>query len=304
MKPIRLRFRSDQRFRIVQLTDLHLRGDGGRSDARTQALVAAVLAAERPELAVLTGDVVDGETARDPGAALLAALAPLEAARVPFVLLLGNHDDEGPSDRAALWALAHRRPGLLRPRAPRGLPGVGNGVVEIAPARGRGVAARLYFFDSHAYTPTGAGTYAWVRHEQVAWYRAQARRAAAGCALAFLHIPLPEFAEQAWSLRLAGRRREPVCAPVINSGLFAAFHEAGEVAGVFAGHDHLNDFVSLLFGVRLACGRATGYGGYGRRDLPRGARVVELREGQPGFATWLRTAVPRGGTRAGRRLAS
>lgn len=297
-----LRFRSDGRFRIAQLTDLHLRGDGGRSDRRSQALVAAVLAAERPELAVLTGDVVDGETARDPGAALRAALAPIESAGVRCALLLGNHDDEGPWDRAALWALARRRPGLVCPRAPRGLPGVGNGVLEIAPARGRGVAARLYLFDSHAYTPTGAGTYAWVRHEQVAWYRGRQRRVAPGSALAFLHIPLPEFAEEAWSLRLAGRRREPVCAPVINSGLFAAFHETGEVAGVFAGHDHLNDFVSLLFGVRLACGRATGYGGYGRRDLPRGARVVELREGQPGFTTWLRLAARGGRTRVGDRV--
>jgi hypothetical protein len=177
-------------------------------------------------------------------------------------------------------------------------------VLELASARGRGVAARLYFFDTHAYSPTGAGTYAWVRHEQVAWYRAAARRAvrredgaARPLALAFLHIPLPQFAEAAWAVRLAGRRREPVCAPVIDSGLFAALHEEGEVSGVFAGHDHLNDFVSLLFGVRLAYGRATGYGGYGHHDLPRGARMIELQEGGPGFATWLRLADPDRGTR-------
>jgi hypothetical protein len=71
----------------------------------------------------------------------------------------------------------------------------------------------------------------------------------------------------------------------VNSGLFAAFLERGDVVGVFCGHDHLNDYEATLHGIRLVYGRATGHGGYGRAGFPRGARVIELRDALRGFET-------------------
>lgn len=35
---------------------------------------------------------------------------------------------------------------------------------------------------------------------------------------------------------------EPVCDPQLNSGLFNAMLECGDVMGVFCGHDHNNDY--------------------------------------------------------------
>lgn len=58
--------------------------------------------------------------------------------------------------------------------------------------------------------------------------------------------------------------------------------------GVFAGHDHLNDYWGYLHGISLCYGRTTGFNAYGREGLARGARVIELREGDEEFATWLR----------------
>jgi hypothetical protein len=161
---------------------------------------------------------------------------------------------------------------------------------------GNAPAALLYFMDSGSYSPTGAGDYAWFTHGQVAWYRrtssAWRRRAGSALpALAFFHIPLPEY-DTAWreGYDKRGSRGEPVCAPAINSGMFAAFHERGDVMATFVGHDHANDFEATLHGVRLCYGRATGYGGYGRPRLARGARVIELREGRRTFRTWLHVA--------------
>jgi hypothetical protein len=71
----------------------------------------------------------------------------------------------------------------------------------------------------------------------------------------------------------------------VNSGLFAAFVERGDVVGAFCGHDHLNDYEATLHGIRLVYGRATGHGGYGRAGFPRGARIIELREGSREFTT-------------------
>ncbi len=134
----------------------------------------------------------------------------------------------------------------------------------------------------------------WIKHDQVAWFRetaARLRNQHAGQvlpALAFFHIPLPEF-NDVWDFYACqGAKGETICCPLINTGLFAAMHEAGDVMGVFCGHDHLNDFIGELFDIRLAFGRATGYGGYGLDGFARGARLVRLHAGERRFDTWLR----------------
>src|SRR5262249_55090388 len=153
-----------------------------------------------------------------------------------------------------------------------------------------------YFLDSNAYDDLGIGHYAWIAQDQIAWYRKTARRLAgeydgpAGIlpALAFFHIPLPEY-EEVWERGgCRGQRNEPVCAPALNSGFFTALREAGDVMATFVGHDHVNDFDGDLHGMRLCYGRATGYSPYGLEGFARGARIVRLREGARSVATWLR----------------
>ena len=38
---------------------------------------------------------------------------------------------------------------------------------------------------------------------------------------------------------------EKACAPKLNTGMFAAMKEAGDVMGVFVGHDHDNDYAVM-----------------------------------------------------------
>jgi hypothetical protein len=280
-----LRFRAG-RFKIAQVTDAHLGADAAE-DRRTAALIERVLDAETPDLVVVTGDFVEGSRATDPAAAWRAGAEPFESRGIPWAAVFGNHDDEGRASRRELLAAQQACACCLTEAGPPELTGVGNYVLEIAGAEA--VAAHLYFFDSGSYSRTGAGDYAWIAHDQIAWYRGLPR-AAAG--LAFFHIPLPEY-ESGWNEGdRFGSRNEQVFCPKINSGLFAALHEKGEVLGTFCGHDHLNDFEARLFGVRLCYGRATGYAGYGREDFPRGVRIIELREDPPAFDTWLRLDGP------------
>jgi hypothetical protein len=50
--------------------------------------------------------------------------------------------------------------------------------------------------------------------------------------------------------------------------------EAGDVKGVFTGHDHLNDFCGELTGIQLCYAGGFGYHAYGKAGWSRRARVV------------------------------
>lgn len=292
-----LRFRADRRFRIVQFTDLHWQ-NGEAEDQRTRGLMEAVIGAERPDLVVLTGDVLEGRQCRDPAASWRQAVEPVEAAGIPWTAVFGNHDDEGSLDRGELMEVQRELPHCLSEPGPAEVSGTGNFVLPVQAAAGDGLAAALYFLDSGSYAPKGLGRYDWIRRDQVDWYVASSgelrRQYAAGGrhgalpALAFFHIPLPEF-DEVWDFHpCRGHKYEAVYCPALNTGFFAAMREVGDVLGTFVGHDHVNDFEGRLHGMRLCYGRATGYHTYGRDGFARGARVIELREGEREFETWLR----------------
>lgn len=292
-----LRFRPDGTFTIVQFTDLHFADSPWRDsegDGPTTALMERVLDAEQPDLVLLTGDVIDGGRCADPTAVWTRAVVPIVTRRLPWAAVFGNHDDEGPVDRAGLMAHQQRLPGCLSQPGPAEVSGVGNYVLPVLAAQSDQPAAHLYCLDSNAYAETDIRGYGWVRRDQIAWYVATARDLAAANggsalpALAFFHIPLPEYNE-VWDYHSCyGHKYEPVCCPHINTGLFAALHEMGDVMGTFVGHDHVNDFVGDLHGIKLAYGRGSGYNTYGRAGFAKGARVIRLTEGVRDFTTWLR----------------
>jgi hypothetical protein len=294
-RPHPLRFRPDGTFTIAQFTDIHWR-NADAADRRTRALVEQVLEAERPDLAALTGDTVEGVETPDPIKAFREAVAPLESRGVPWAFVFGNHDDEGRHTRLQLLRALQGSAFVLTVRGPARLTGVGTYALRIRPARGSGLAAALYFLDSNSYDRLGIGQYAWIAHDQIAWYRVTSRRLRRAYrgraeklpALAFFHIPLPEYAEAWERVVCRGHRNEPVCAPALNSGFFAALVEEGDVLGTFVGHDHVNDFEGVLHGIRLCYGRATGFSPYGLDGFLRGARLVRLREGERAFETWHR----------------
>lgn len=80
---------------------------------------------------------------------------------------------------------------------------------------------------------------------------------------------------------------EKACAPELNTGMFTAMKEAGDVMGMFVGHDHDNDYAVMWKGILLAYGRFTG-GNTEYNHLSNGARVILMKEGARTFTTWIR----------------
>lgn len=282
-----LRFNKAGNFKIVQFTDVHFKYGNPASDVALDC-IDQVLKTECPDLAVFTGDVVYNSPA---DTAMRTVLQQVENHHVPYVVTLGNHDDEQNLSRRQLYDVACSMPGCIQPTA------CDDFVLRIASAKGTGAAALLYVIDSHAYSSiAGVKGYDWIKSGQIAWYRSQSNQCIqenggkALPALAFFHIPLPEYGEAATDQNaiLRGIRMEAACSPKLNSGLFTAMKEQGDVMACFVGHDHDNDYAVMWKEILLAYGRYTG-GNTEYNHLPNGARVIVLHEGTRSFNTWIRT---------------
>lgn len=282
------------KLKIVQLTDIHW-DPQSKNCAQTAQTIEAVLALEKPDIAMLTGDVVTEKPGPEGWKAIIALL---EKAQVPFTVMMGNHDAEV-MPKQEIYDLLAQSPYFIGEKGPATIHGCGNYVVPVYGADHKTAKALLYCIDSNDYPESkDYGTYDWIHFDQVAWYRQTSARFTKENggnplpALAFFHIALPEYDAIPNNGTMLGEKNEGSGASKINSGLFASFIEMGDVMGAFVGHDHDNDFIGTHYQIALAYGRVTGTDAYG--DLERGMRVIELKENERSFDTWVRTPSKKG----------
>ncbi|MCJ1321163.1 hypothetical protein MMC15_006507 [Xylographa vitiligo] len=324
------RVRKDGKFKILQVSDLHLSTGlgycrdpvppslGGAicdADPRTLDFVGSVLDSERPDMVVLSGDQVNGETAPDAQTAVFKFAELFIIRNIPYAIIFGNHDDEGSLDRAAIMSLTQSLPLSLSEPGPATVDGVGNYVVEVL-ARGTSShsALSLYLLDTHGYSPdeTHFKGYDWLKKSQLDWLRetaASLRNSAAHkeyahihLDMAFIHIPLPEYRNSGNLVPGSGERLEPPTAPGFNSGAKDVFIE-NNIFAVSCGHDHANDYCTVephsepdnaelsTVGKRLwmcyaggaGFGGYGGYGGYRRR-----VRIWDFDMNEAKVETWKR----------------
>lgn len=288
----------DGKFRILQLTDLHLMPNNPEKCAETEATIRSVVAAEKPDLVMLTGDVVT----YDPAWTGWQQIVDLfEDMQVPFNVGMGNHDAEYLT-KDEIFGFLTKSPWYVGSKNAEGIShGGGTCAIEIIGSDGK-PASIIYSIDSNDYQPNKLfGHYDWIHFDQLQWYRdlSKAYTEANGGtplpSLAFFHIPLQEYALVVNDPKTYGARHEGAGAPSgMNSGAYASFAEMGDIMGTFVGHDHDNDYVGIARGIALGFGRSTGAEAYGQ--LPRGGRVIDLTEGKRKFDTYVTTPEGRGYT--------
>lgn len=289
-----LRFNEEGKFKIVQFTDLHYVINNEHSNQVVPECIKNVLETEKPDLVVFTGDLIYCSPADK---ALQTLFQPVIDRKIPYTVTWGNHDDEQNMNRTNLQEYAEKQPYYMGKRN-WDIPGACNFVLPVSSNKNEKPASLIYCFDSHAYSGIeGVKGYDWIKPEQVNWYRENSRRYTQQNnseplpSVAFFHIPLPEYnmAAADENAPLVGYRLEKACAPALNTGMFTAMKECGDVMGTFVGHDHDNDYATAWHGILLAYGRFSG-GNTEYNHLPEGngARVIVLTEGERTIDTWIR----------------
>lgn len=284
-----LQFKEDGTFRIAQFSDTHVHADRPEELKKTREVVEYILKTEKPDFSVITGDIVNSPAPE--GWQFIADV--FSGSGIPWAVTLGNHDDEDVWSRKQIFDFLEKQEGFAGIAGPD-ISGVGNYIIPVQAASSEETAALLYFFDSHGYPKNALrGDYDWIKQDQIQWYRHQSaafreeNNDVPYPALAFFHIPLPEFLDVVGQDTFMGIKEERVASPEINSGLFSSFVEMQDVLGVFTGHDHDNNYIGILHDVALAFGQTSGYGGYGK--FAKGSRIIELKEGEYSFNTWIAT---------------
>ncbi|KXJ92814.1 Metallo-dependent phosphatase-like protein [Microdochium bolleyi] len=261
--------RDNGRFKIMQLADIHLSTGVGHcrdavpneyaggpclADPRTLDFMSLMLEEEKPDLVVLSGDQVNGDTAPDAQTPIFKYANLLIKHKIPYVCIFGNHDDEGLAvSRAAQMSLIETLPYSLSVSGPDNIDGVGNYYVEVlAQGASKHSAITIYLLDSHSYSPDERHFpgYNWIKQSQIDWFRDTAQGlkkkhkeyTKIHLDVAFIHIPLPEYGEP--TNPKFGEWREGVTAPTYNSGFRDALVEQGVVM-VGCGHDHANEYCML-----------------------------------------------------------
>ena len=90
----------------------------------------------------------------------------------------------------------------------------------------------------------------------------------------FMHRPIQEFMPMANLYHFFGNKQQVVGCQSLNTGLYAQSVESLKTAWISAGGDSNNDFAGKYHDIYLSYARKSGYAGDGR--LNRGARVFEL----------------------------
>ncbi|KAF2814524.1 Metallo-dependent phosphatase [Mytilinidion resinicola] len=315
------RIGKDGKFKIMQVSDLHLSTGLGvcrdanpktkefakcDADPRTLEFVAKVIVDEKPDMVVLSGDIVNGETAPDAQTALFKIAELLAKHHIPYATIWGNHDDTGSLPRDALMSLIESLPFSLAQSGSNTIEGIGNYYVEVlAHGNNKHSALTLYFLDTHSGSPDERlyPGYDWLKPKQIQWFKDTAQTLKKSnqhkaythihLDMAFIHIPLPEYMDQ--KNEIVGKWGETPMAPRFNTHFKDALVEEG-VKAVSAGHDHVNDYCALAKNDKsgdpelwMCYAGGSGFGGYGRDEwYHRRIRVFEVDANEARISTWKR----------------
>lgn len=296
-----LRFQPNGRFKIVQFNDTQ---DDHLTDRRTIEFMGKVLDQEKPNFALINGDVITSgpKNPRQVYEAINNVVLPMESRSIPWAITFGNHDEDSVEDANTgvyerhMAEFVRQYKHNLNPVAPDRPFGHSDAQLLIASAKNPAQARfAIWLLDSGNYLPEAdpvqdnddVPSYDYIRPAQVEWYvgksiEAEKRYGTKIPGLMYFHIPTYEHrdiwfggpakhlaashAKAKATFNIEGVKNEDVYYGAFNSGIYGAARDRGDVLGIYCGHDHINSYKGDYFGVELGYCPGTGFAPYGLMD--------------------------------------
>lgn len=254
------------RIRALQLTDIHFfcTRKHPENDKKTIEDLKKLLDLAQPDIIWMTGDLWHDNPDGEGQGFMEFGVAEMEKLGVPWTFVWGNHD------RLDDYVKGHDRIAGARNALYRGGASGGNYTVTLQDKAGAPLWELLCL--NSGGNGLGAAQKTWVSEITAA----RKAEAAPKPAITLVHIPMKQYADLWKQHEASGVRLEEVCNEGEDGSAFPVLKEYGNLRAVFCGHDHVNDYNGKLDGVELVYGRATGHGGYGGKQVPKGAKIITI----------------------------
>ena len=259
-----LRADENGEFKVVVMSDIQ--GSDSHVPIPQSVLdnIKTIVDREKPDLIVFDGDNTNGLHSESAYRQYIGEMVSyIEESKIPWAHVYGNHDHEGgiskekQSEIYSEFEYCVSKVGTVS--------GVGNFVLPVLSYDGSKILYNVWCIDSGSYISLSKyditldsgdysmGAYDYIKPDQIEWYRETSAlleeyNGAKIPAIMAFHIPLRETAD-AWAIKdkynleYTGVKRENIGSSSINSGMFAAVIERGDVKAIVNGHDHINDFM-------------------------------------------------------------
>ncbi len=309
-----LRFKNG-RFRVLAVSDFHAVPD---YDTRLLRDLGALLDYTKPDLLLVLGDMTwdDALVSEEVFTSLVKDIfAAVESRGIPWAHTFGNHDNDAVRHcDFSQQSVYEKFPLNLTKRGPSDIHGIGNFVLPVRSESGDDIVFNIWGIDSRdsmsdfmrefslgdprnkwdrqcvypSCLHDWGSEYDTLNFDQVMWYYSSSIELEKYAGhripgLMAMHIPLPEYVigyKNTAETYYEGTRREGVGCPVLNSGMFNAILDRGDVKTLVAGHDHINDYTAKYLGINMTYDAGLNYDGYCADDL-RGGRVFDIFESDP-----------------------
>ena len=278
-------------FKVLLFTDLHLTFDH-KLTKWTLSGVIGHIKREKPDLVIINGDINESFSSNKRYHAIAKIL---EEFGVAWGFTLGNHDAENDISmtRETLIRSLLSYDHCVMTLCSENVDGFSNYAVHIT--NGKKVIRSFIMLDSGDYISNAnaklygvkRGSYDFIKHSQIDFYekivleqKDKNNGVIVPSSLVF-HIPIPEF-ENALKLGklIYGKKREKICSPLYNSGLFNCVKKMHSTDNIYVGHDHTNDYSVNYEGIHFTYIQKSGYSLFSRSrksDLV-GCTIVNLYE--------------------------
>ena len=164
---MKLTYREDGTFKIVQLTDLHIGSmPHHEDDYKTFALIDKAFENLDADLVIITGDLIWSEGVPNADLVFTELLGRINKHNVPVAITYGNHDSEDEFTRGEMRKLEEILTNHVEKKNAFIIDDRESYTIEIYDPNGETIKNVLYVFDSGAAAPLPIGEYDWIHQNK------------------------------------------------------------------------------------------------------------------------------------------